>query len=133
MNLIEEIFKNTKTIAVIGMKNDKSAAYTVPEYLFNMGYKIYPVNPKKEGSIALGEKFVAKVNDIIDKIDTVEIFRRPEFVPIHVKEILQMDPLPKYVWFQLGIENNEAAAELGKAGIKVVQNACMLVEHRHLK
>jgi len=133
MTIIEEIFKNSKTIAVIGMKNDKSAAYTVPEYLHNNGYKIYPVNPKKTGSIALGKKFVENVNDIKEKIDTVEIFRRPEFLPGHIKEILQMNPLPKYVWFQLGIENNEAAAELEKAGIKVVQNECMLVEHRRLK
>ena len=75
---------------------------------------------------------MGSVTDIKDKIDTVEIFRRAEFIPAHVKEILQMNPLPKYVWFQLGIKNDEAANELENNGIKVVQNACMLVEHRKL-
>lgn len=133
MTLIEEIFKNTKTIAVLGMKDDKSDAFTVPEYLHKNGYKIYPVNPTRLGKAVLGEKFVSKVTDIKDKIDLVEIFRRPDFLPGHAQEILKMDPPPKYVWFQLGIENGETAAELEKAGIKVVQNACMLVEHRNLR
>lgn len=133
MDLIEEIFKNTKSIAVIGMKDDRSDAYTVPEYLFKNGYVIYPVNPTREGKEALGKKFYKRVDEITDEIDLVEIFRRPEFIPGHVKEILNMNPLPKYVWFQLGIENDASAEALEKEGIRVVQNACMLVEHRHLK
>jgi hypothetical protein len=133
LELIEEIFRNTKTIAVVGMKEDRSDAFTVPEYLHKNGYKIYPVNPTRLGKAVLGEKFVGKVTDLKDEIDLVEIFRRPEFLPGHAKEILLMNPMPRYVWFQLGIENGEAAAELEKAGIKVVQNACMLVEHRNLR
>ncbi len=133
MELIEEIFKKTKTIAVIGLKDNRSDAFTVPEYLYKNGYKIFPVNPTRSGKEALGEEFKKNVLEIKENIDLVEIFRRPEFIPEHVKEILQMEPLPKYVWFQLGIENNEAAKELEDAGIKVVQDACMLVEHRHLK
>ena len=133
MNLIEEIFKNTKTIAVIGMKDDRSDAYTVPEYLHRNGYIIYPVNPTRFGKEALGKKFVNRVDEINDEIDLVEIFRRPEFIPGHVKEILKMKKHPRYVWFQLGIENNTAAKELEDAGIKVVQDACMLVEHRNLR
>jgi predicted CoA-binding protein len=134
LDLIREIFENTKTIAVIGMKDSPGAdAYGVPAYLAEAGYKIYPVNPVKAGKSALGEPFVEKVTDIKEKIDLVNIFRRPEFIPGHVKEILAMEPRPKYVWFQLGIENDEAADELEKAGIKVVQNACMLVEHKILK
>jgi predicted CoA-binding protein len=133
MELVEEIFRNIRTIAVIGMKDDKSDAFTVPKYLHDNGYKIYPVNPSRKGKIALDEKFAENVTEIKEKIDLVEIFRRPEYLPGHVKEILKMNPLPKYVWFQLGIENGDAAKELEKAGIKVVQNACMLVEHRRLK
>ena len=133
MELIEEIFKNTKTIAVIGMKDDRSDAFTVPEYLHKNGYIIYPVNPTRFGKEALGKKFVMRVDEIKDTIDLVEIFRRPEYIPQHVKEILKMNPLPKYVWFQLGIENDIAAKELEKEGIKVVQNACMLVEHRQVR
>lgn len=134
MDLIKEIFENTKTIAVIGMKDNSGAdAYGVPAYLSGAGYKIYPVNPNKIGKSVLGEPFVNKVTDIKDKIDLVDIFRRPEFIPEHVKEILAMEHKPKYVWFQLGIENDAAAEELEKAGIKVIQNACMLVEHKTLK
>ncbi|RPI16923.1 MAG: CoA-binding protein [Ignavibacteriae bacterium] len=133
MDLIKEIFDNVKTIAVIGMKDKAGDAYGVPVYLDSIGYKIYPVNPSRIGKKVLGEPFVGKITDIKAEIDLVNIFRRPEFIPEHVKEILSMKPLPKYVWFQLGIENDEAAAELEKAGIKVVQNSCMLVEHKTLK
>ena len=108
-------------------------AYSVPVHMSKAGYKIYPVNPVKLGKSVLGEPFVGKVTDIKDKIDLVNIFRRPEFIPQHVKEILAMELKPKYVWFQLGIENDEAANELEKAGIKVIQNACLLVEHKALK
>jgi uncharacterized protein len=132
MDLMKEIFENTKTIAVIGMKEKFGDAYGVPSYLASEGYEIYPVNPTRIGMKALGKPFVEKVTEIKDKIDLVEIFRRAEFLPGHVKEILSLEPKPKYVWFQLGIENDEAAAELEKAGIKVVQNACMLVEHKIL-
>jgi len=133
MDLIEEIFRNTRTIAVIGMKDDRSDAYTVPEYLHKNGFIIYPVNPTREGKEALGKKFFNRVDEITDEIDLVEIFRKPEFIPGHVIEILKMNPLPKYVWFQLGIENDSAAEALEGKGIRVVQNACMLVEHRMLK
>lgn len=133
MDLIKEIFENVKTIAVIGMKDRAGDAYGVPAYLSTVGYKIYPVNPTRIGKKVHGKPFVEKVTDIKEKIDLVQIFRRPEFINAHAKEILAMEPRPKYVWFQLGIENDEAAGELEKAGIKVVQNACMLVEHKTLK
>jgi predicted CoA-binding protein len=129
-----EIFQKTNTIAVIGMKKDEAeVSYRVPLYLYDCGYKIYPVNPKFAGQKALGEKFVSSVTEIENKIDLVEIFRRPEFISTHVQEILSMDPLPKYVWFQLGIVNEEATRKLKKSGIIVVQDKCMLVEHRKLK
>jgi predicted CoA-binding protein len=133
LDLIKEIFENIKTIAVIGMKNKAGDAYGVPAYLASVGYKIYPVNPTGIGKKVFGKLFVEKVTDIKDKIDLVEIFRKSENIPAHVKEILSMNPRPKYVWFQLGIENDEAADELEKAGIRVVQNSCMLVEHKTLK
>jgi hypothetical protein len=134
MDLIEEILNTVHTIAVIGMKDDVNEdAYRIPHYMSTKGYKIYAVNPGKTEKSALGEQFVAKVTDLKEQIDLVDIFRRPEFLPAHAKEILSMKPLPKYVWFQLGIVNNEAAQELEKAGIKVVQDRCLLVEHRKYK
>lgn len=128
------ILKNTRSIAVIGMKdNDAEISYRVPEYLSSQGYEIYPVNPGKTGRKALGKKFTAKVFEIKDKIDLVEIFRRSEFLTEHAKEILKMKPLPKYVWFQSGIYNDGAAKMLEEKGIEVVQDSCMLVEHKRLK
>ena len=86
MDLIKEILHNVKTIAVIGMKDDKiQDAYRIPFYMSQHGYEIYPVNP-----------------------------------------------LPEYVWFQLGIVNDEAAIELEKSGIKVVQDRCLLIEHKRV-
>jgi hypothetical protein len=125
-----DMLKNSKTIAVIGMKdNEVETAYRIPYYMSKQGYKIYPVNPTKQGKKVLGEKFSAKVNNIEVQIDLVNIFRRPEYLIGHVKEILQMNPLPKYVWFQLGITNNEAAAMLEEKGIKVIQDECIMVEY----
>jgi predicted CoA-binding protein len=131
MELIQEILDNTKTIAVIGMKDDVTQdACRIPYYMSRHGYKIYPVNAVKKGKEVLGEIFAEKVSDLKAQIDLVDIFRRPEFIPVHVKEILAMNPLPKYVWFQLGIINDEAAKELERNGIKVVQDRCLLIEHR---
>jgi len=131
---ILEIFKNTRTIAVIGMKDgDAEVSFRVPEYLKESGYDIYPVNPGKTGREALGKKFRAKVFEIKEKIDLVEIFRRSEFIVEHAKEIMKMKPLPKYVWFQSGIYNDEAAKMLEEKGIGVIQDRCMLVEHKRFK
>jgi predicted CoA-binding protein len=125
-----EILNNSKTIAVIGMKeNEGEIAYRVPYYMSKHGYKIYPVNPKCAGKQLLGETVVSKVNELKTPVDLINIFRRPEFLIGHAKEILQMNPLPKYVWFQLGIINDEAAAMLEEKGIKVIQDECIMVEH----
>lgn len=133
MNNLKGILENTKSIAVIGMKDhENETAFKIPYYMHKMGYKIYPVNPMRTGKSVLGTGFYAKVTDIKDKIDLVNIFRRPEYLPGHVKEILSMNLLPAYVWFQLGIYNDEAAGELEKNGIKVVQSRCIMVEHANL-
>jgi predicted CoA-binding protein len=133
MDLIEEMLKNSKTIAVIGLKDDETgAAYKIPYYMQQQGYKIYPVNPKHAGKKILGETVYASVNDIKEKIDLVDIFRKPDFLVEHAREILKMNPLPKYVWFQLGIYNDDAAKMLEEKGIKVVQNRCIMVEHSRI-
>lgn len=133
-NEIIEILRNTHSIAVIGMKeNDAEISYRVPEYLSSEGYEIFPVNPAKIGKEALGKKFYARVSDIDEKIDLVEIFRRPEFLETHVEEILAMKTRPVYAWFQSGIVNDNAAKTLEEAGIKVIQDRCMFIEHRRLK
>ena len=87
MNNLKEILEDTYSMAVIGMKDAEfETAYKIPYYMHEMGYKIYPVNPLKAGKSVLGEKFYEKVSDIQDKIDLVNIFRRPEFIPGHVRD-----------------------------------------------
>lgn len=134
MDKIEEMLANSKTIAVIGMKDDETeVAFKIPNYMKERGYLIYPVNPVKAGKEVFETTFYQSLLDIKDEIDLVNIFRRPEFLVDHAKEILKMNPLPKYVWFQLGIYNDEAAQMLEANGIKVVQNRCIMVEHARLK
>ena len=133
MKTIKEILEDTKSIAVVGMKSDEfEEAYKIPLYMKEHGYVIYAVNPTKSGEEIWDSVFYDKVSDIKENIDMVNIFRRPEFLVEHAKEILSMNPLPKYVWFQLGIYNDEAAKMLEASGIDVVQNRCIMVEHSKL-
>lgn len=131
--LIPEMLKNSESIAVIGIKdNELETAFRVSYYMHKQGYKIYGVNPKIAGKKLLGAAAVEKVTDLKEPVDMINIFRRPDFLVDHAKEILQMNPLPKYVWFQLGIYNDEAAKMLEEKGIKVIQNRCIMVEHANL-
>jgi uncharacterized protein len=133
MSLTEEMLKNSKSIAVIGFKEGEfETAYKVTYYMYLHGYEIYGVNPKLNGKEFFGNTAVENVNEIKENIDLVNIFRRPEFLEMHAAEILKMNPLPKYVWFQLGIYNDKAAAMLESKGIKVIQNRCIMVEHANL-
>lgn len=128
---IKKILTDTKTIAVIGIKDKpREDAYDIPLFMKEKGYKICPVNATKVGKEILGEICVEKVTDLNQQVDMVNIFRKSEFLIRHAEEILQMNPLPKYVWFQLGIENNEAAKMLEERGIEVIQDSCLSVEHR---
>ena len=133
MQLIKEMLEKSETIAVIGAKDDEiSPAYKVPLYMSLHGYRIFAVNPKLAGKELFGQAVAEKVTQLIDPVDMVNIFRRPEFLVEHALEILQMQPQPKYVWFQLGIYNDEAAKMLEERGIKVVQNRCIMVEHANI-
>lgn len=134
MTIIEEMLKNTESIAVIGAKDDEwETAYKVPYYMYKHGYRIFPVNPKLAGKKLFGEAAVDKANHLFDVIDMVNIFRKPDYLEEHALEILQMTPLPKYVWFQLGIYNDTAAKMIEGKGIKVVQNRCIMVEHANME
>jgi predicted CoA-binding protein len=134
MGLIEEMLKNSKTIAVIGLKESgDEVSNKVSLYMKKHGYRIIPVNPVLAGKKVLGEVSFSDVAEISEKVDLVNIFRRPEFLEKHASEILKMKQLPKYVWFQLGIYNDKAADTLMDAGVKVIQNRCIMVEHTNLK
>jgi predicted CoA-binding protein len=128
------IFRDSKTVAVLGAKADSAEpAYYVPAYLHARGYRIRPVNPRFAGRRLHDADTVASLRDLAEPADVIEIFRRPEFLPGHADEILRLPWRPKTVWFQLGIRNDGAAEKLARAGIRVVQDRCMMPEHRRLK
>lgn len=130
---IREILSSSPTIAVLGIHHEpEKAAFYVPEYLHDEGYRIIGVNPMFTEQTLFGEKVRATLAEIKEPVDLVDVFRRAEQIPGHVEDILAMQPRPKVVWFQLGIKNDEAAKILEAAGITVVQNRCTLADHQRL-
>jgi predicted CoA-binding protein len=124
---ITELLKRSKNIAVVGLSSSPMRpSYGVSAYLQSHGYKIIPVNPEIKG--ALGEKAYASLSEVPEKIDIVDIFRRSEFVPSVVEEAIRLKPAA--IWMQEGVQHEAAAEKARKAGILVVQDRCLLKEHR---
>ena len=130
---LTRILREVRTIAVLGAKGEAGEpAFYVPSYLKARGYRIFPVNPTRMGERILGEPVAATLADLPEPVDAIEVFRRPELLPGHASEILRLPWKPAVVWFQLGIRHDAAAADLARAGIRVVQDRCMMPEHRRL-
>jgi predicted CoA-binding protein len=130
---LREILTGSPTVAVLGIhRAPEKAAFYVPEYLHDEGYRVLGVNPRFENETLFGEQVRAKLAEIAEPVDIVDVFRRADAIPGHVADILAMTPRPRYVWFQLGIKNDEAAAQLEAAGITVIQNRCTLADHQRL-
>lgn len=129
---IAALLKETKRIAVIGIKMESfQPAFYVPQYMKNAGVEIVPVPVYyPDATEILGEKVYRNLAEIPGEIDMVNVFRRSNDVAKHLDDILAKKP--KSVWMQSGIYNDEVAETLAKAGIKVVQNLCLMVEHRAL-
>ena len=131
---IRTLLQETRTIAVLGIKTEAQAsqpAFYVPSYLQSAGFQIIPVPvyfPK--ATHILGQPVFRRLVDIPIDVDLVNVFRRSEDVPPHVEDILAKRP--KAVWLQSGIRNDAVAETLAKAGIKVVQDRCIMVDHRYL-
>lgn len=124
---IGQLLKKAKTIAVVGLSDSPlRPSYGVSAYMQSQGYRIIPVNPVIRG--ALGEKAVASLADVKEKIDIVDVFRRSEFVPAVVDEAIRLQ-VPA-IWMQEGVIHEEAAEKARKAGIFVVMDRCILKEHR---
>ncbi|HET9490238.1 MAG TPA: CoA-binding protein [Methylomirabilota bacterium] len=130
---LRAILGEVKTVAVLGAKAqaDEPAHY-VPAYLAARGYRIVPVNPTLAGRALFGRPVVPTLGDLEQPVDLIEVFRRSEHLPAHAREILALPWRPRVVWFQLGIRNDRAAELLARAGIRVVQDRCMMPEHRRL-
>ena len=129
---IRELLKTTTTIAVLGIKTEAQAgqpAFYVPNYMQAAGFKIIPV-PVYYPDVTeiLGEKVYRTVSEVPGEIDMVNVFRRSQDIPPHVSDILAKKP--KSVWMQLGIYHADVAEELARTGIKVVQDRCLMVDHR---
>lgn len=124
---ILEILKKYKTIAIVGLSSNPSRpSYGVAEYMQSRGYRIIPVNPNERE--VLGEKSYARLEDVPEKIEFVDVFRRVAEVPAVAESAIRVDA--KVLWMQLGIENAEAAERARAAGLIVIEDACVFVEHR---
>lgn len=124
---VEEILKTAKTIAVVGLSSDESKpSYGVSEYMQRRGYRIIPVNPRE--TEVLGEKAYARLEDIPEAVDIVNVFRRPALTPEVAASAVAMGA--KVLWLQLGIENEEAQRIAEAGGLDVVMDRCILIEHR---
>lgn len=134
MEQVRAVLRDAKRIAVLGIKPEvhaDRAAHYVPEYLKSVGYEIVPV-PVYYPDVTeiLGEKVYRSLAEIPGEIDVVDVFRRPNDIPQHVSDIIEKKP--RWVWFQSGIRNESAARQLAEAGIGVIQDRCMLSDHRRL-
>ncbi len=124
---IDRLLRTVETIAVVGLSSEqRRAGYYVPAYLQRQGYRIIPVNPYLDK--ALGEEAYPDLRAVPQKVDLVLLFRRSEAVPPIVEQAIEIGA--PAVWMQSGIINQEAAERAGEAGLDVVMNACMMVEHR---
>ena len=131
---IRDLIVQSKRIAVLGIKTEAQAsqpAFYVPKYLVSAGFDVVPVLVDyPEVTEVLGRKVFRKLTEISAEIDLVDVFRRPHDIEGHLDDLLAKKP--KAVWFQSGIRNDAVAERLARADIKVVQDRCLMVEHRRL-
>ncbi|ESX18063.1 CoA-binding protein [Mesorhizobium sp. M1148] len=127
------ILNSVKTIAMVGASaNDVRPSFFVLKYLLAKGFSVFPINPGQAGKEILGRMTYASLADLPEPVDMVDIFRASAAVPGIVDEVLKLDPLPKVVWMQLGVRDDEAATRAEAAGIKVVMNRCPKIEYGKL-
>ena len=129
MSDIREILTKYKTIAMVGASNDPTKASTiVMKYMQEYGYKVYPVNPKTEGQKILGQEVFAKISDIKDQIDIVDVFRPSKEVYAIAEDTIKIGA--KVLWLQLGIRDEKAKDLMEKNDIKYVENKCTKMEYQ---
>jgi len=129
---IAALLETAKTVAVVGIKSRTTEdAFRIPLYMQQAGYQVIPINPKFDA--VLDETCYPNLGAVDQAIDIVNLFRASEHIPAHVDEILALDPRPMAVWMQLGIHHGPSAKRLREAGIEVIQDRCIMVDHRHLQ
>jgi predicted CoA-binding protein len=132
--ILADLLRKTRRIAVLGIKTEQQAgqaAFYVPQYLVQAGLEVVPVPVYfPEVKEILGRPVFRRLVDVPGDIDMVDVFRRPKDIDAHVDDIIAKKP--RSVWFQLGIRNDAAAERLARAGILVVQDRCLMVDHRRV-
>lgn len=130
---IRGILNTVKTIAMVGISpKDNRPSYFAFKYLLERGYRMIPVNPGQAGKEILGQKVYARLADIPEPVDMVDIFRASQYAGPVVDEAIALSPRPQVIWMQLGIRNDEAAAKAEAAGMKAVMNRCPKIEYGRL-
>jgi predicted CoA-binding protein len=131
---VRDLLAGARRVAVLGIRSEGYSgrpAFYVPQYLHEAGLEVIPVPVyEPEVTTILGRKVYRKLADVPGEVDIVDVFRRSEDIPPHLEDILAKGP--KAVWFQSGIRHDEAAERLAREGIKVVQDRCLMVDHRRL-
>jgi predicted CoA-binding protein len=132
-DLVRSILRSTRTIALVGASaNPARPSYIVLKYLSERGFRLFPVNPGLAGQQILGMTVHARLADIPEPLDMVEIFRNSEAAGPIADEALALDPLPKVIWMQLSVRNDAAAARAEAKGITVIMDRCPKIEYGRL-
>ncbi|MGQ3674004.1 CoA-binding protein [Xanthobacter sp. TB0139] len=130
---LRAILKDVRNIAVLGASaNSARPSYEVMHYLAEHGYKVFPINPGQAGKQVAGLTFYARLADVPEPIDMVDIFRAPENLPDILQEVLNLKVRPKVFWAQLEVRDDAVAAEAEAAGLKVVMDRCPKIEYPRL-
>jgi len=130
---IAGILNEVKTVAIVGASaNEVRPSFFVTKYLVDKGYTVFPVNPGQAGKEIAGRMTYARLADIPEPIDMVDIFRASDAVPAIVDEVLALSPLPKVIWMQLTVRHDVAAAKAEARGVRVVMNRCPKIEYGRL-
>lgn len=130
---IAGILRAVKTVAIVGASaNEMRPSFFVAKYLIDKGYTVFPINPGHAGKDILGRMTYARLADVPEPIDMVDVFRASAAMPALADEVLALSPLPKVVWMQLTVRHDAAAARLEAAGIEVVMNRCPKIEYARL-
>jgi uncharacterized protein len=130
---IRGILNTIKSIAMVGAsEKENRPSYFAFKYLLERGYHMIPVNPGHAGESMLGQRIYARLGDIPEPVDMVDIFRGSQYALPIVKEALELKPRPQVIWMQLGVRNDEAGALAEASGLKVVMNRCPKIEYGRL-
>ena len=130
---IADILRSTKVIALVGASpNPERPSHRVMAFLLRKGYRVIPVNPGQAGKEILGQPVAARLADIAEPIDMIDVFRAADALPSVVEEALALSPLPKVIWGQLSVRHDQAAERAEAAGIDVVMDRCPAIEYPRL-